>query len=563
MRRDIKSYNKRLQSLKSERSSFMSHWKELSDNLLAHRGQFLSSNRNKGHKRNTNQINNISRRAIRTLASGMMAGITSPARPWFRLMTPDPLLNDIAAVKEWLFDVENMMREVFSASNTYNSLHLIYSELATFGTAALGVYENFDNVIWCRPYTVGAYMLATNEMNQVDTFYREYERTVAQVIKEFGEANVSDHVRDLWKKGSTEAWVKIVHVIEPNDDRDNKSPFAGNKKYRSVYYESEAKHRKGDKGDKGDTKFLRESGFDSFPIMAPRWEGGPDDVYGTDCPGMMAIGDNKSLQIAERRGYQALDKVANPPVQAPGSLRNKVSSILPGEVVYVDDTSAGGLRNIYDYRPDLNAIDAKIVRVEDRIDKTFYVDLFLMLSNTTRRQITAREIVERHEEKLLMLGPVLERLHNELLDPLIDRTFSIMQKAGVLPEPPEELQGMDLKVEYVSVLAQAQKMVAVGAIERVASFAGELSAVWADARHKFDAQQAIDEYSESLGLSPRIVRSDDDVAEIVAQEQEAMQRQKATEMAAQGVNMAKVASETNTESQNALTDMMKMAGVQQ
>ena len=409
----IKSYKKRLEALRSERSTFIPLYRELSDYHLAHRGRFLTSDRNKGFKRNTKQINNTSRLSSRTLASGMMSGITSPARPWFRLSTGDKQLDDSAAVKMWLHSVQLTMYKVFAASNTYNSLHQLYSELGVFGTAAMGIFHDFENVIWCKPYTVGSYMLGMDSKNVSDTLYREYELTVGQVIKQFGIENVSDSVKKQWGTGNTEAWVKIVHVIEPNDDRDNNSVKASDKPTRSVYYEADLSTRD------GDDKFLRESGFDDFPIVSPRWDVTGEDVYATDCPGITALGDTKALQLAERRKYQAIDKLVNPPLQAPAALKNKLkgNQLGPNDIVYHENSNNGGFRSIYEnYRPDINVIKAEILDVENRIQRAFYEDLFLMLANTDRKQITAREVAEKHEEKLLMLGPVLERLHTELLD---------------------------------------------------------------------------------------------------------------------------------------------------
>jgi len=554
----IQSYNKRLEALKSERSSFIPIYRELSDYHLAHRGRFLTSDRNKGHKRNTKQYNNTSRLAARTLASGMMAGITSPARPWFKLSSGDPELNEFAAVKEWLHDVQVLMYRVYSESNVYNALHTLYAELGVFGTSAMGVFQNYDNVIWCRPYTVGSYMLAMDGMNKIDTFYREYELSVGQCVKQFGLDNCSNSVRQQWERGNTESWIKVVHVVEPNDDRDMQSPLATDMPFRSVYYEYDCGSKGGDDGK----RFLKRSGFKDFPILAPRWDITAEDIYATDCPGMTALGDTKALQLGERRLYQALDKVVSPPLQGPVSLKNKINSngLQPNDVVWTDANGAG-LSSIYDFRPDMNAMMALNQQSEDRVKRAFYEDLFLMLANSDRRQITAREVAEKHEEKLLMLGPVLERLHNELLDPLIDRTFNILQENGALPPPPPELQGRDLSVEYVSVLAQAQQMVGVGAIERTATFAGQLAQIWPEARHKLDSTQAIDDYAAALGVNPKLVRSDDQVAEIMAQEQQAMQRQQAMEQASQAANMAKQASDVEIDEGNAVGMMMKQAGL--
>lgn len=551
----IKSYNKRLESLKSERSSFIPLYRELSDYNLAHRGRFLTSDRNKGHKRNTKQYNNTSRLASRTLASGMMAGITSPARPWFKLGSGDPELNEYSAVKDWLHEVQSTMYRVYSSSNVYNALHTLYAELGVFGTASMGVFQDFDNVIWCRPYTVGSYMIAADGMNRIDTFYREYEITVGQCVKQYGIENCSPMVKNLWENGNTEAWVKVVHAVEPNDDRDSQSPLAKDMPFRSVYYEYDC-------GVKGENKFLRESGFKTFPILAPRWDVTAEDIYATDCPAMTALGDTKALQLGERRLYQALDKVVNPPLQGPTSLKNKVNQngLQPNDVVWLDSTGQG-LSSIYDYRPDINALMAVNDKAEDRVRRAFYEDLFLMLSNSDRRQITAREVAEKHEEKLLMLGPVLERLHTELLDPLIDRTFNILQENGVLPPPPEELSGRDLSVEYVSVLAQAQQMVGVGAIERTATFASQLSQIWPEARHKINSAQAIDDYGRAMGVNPKLIRSDDDVQKMVAAEQQAAQQQQAMEQGKQMVDTAKQASDIEMDEGNAVGAMMRNAGL--
>jgi len=543
----IRSYNKRLKALRSERSSFIHLYGELSDYHLAHRGRFLITDRNKGYKRNTKQINNTSRLSVRTLASGMMSGITSPARPWFRLSSGDSKLDDITSVKTWLHEVQTIMYQIFASSNAYNALHQIYSELGVFGTASLGVFKDFENVIWCRPYTVGSYFLAMNGKNVCDSFYREYQLSVGQVVKQFGKENCSDQVQKHWDDGNTEAWIDIVHVIEPNDDRDSNSPMAKDKLFRSVYYESKAGNQA------GKDKFLRESGFDEFAIMSPRWDVTSEDVYATDCPGMTALGDTKALQLAEKRKYQAIDILVSPPTQGPVGMKAQMKGNTPraGETLWFD--TKGKIESIYgNHNPRIDVINAEILNVEDRIKRSFYEDLFLMLANSDRRQITAREVAEKHEEKLLMLGPVLERLHTELLDPFIDRTFNIAQRNGIFPPPPPELKQTELNVEYVSVLAQAQRLVNTDAIDRITGFAANAAAIWPNARHKININQSIDEYADALGVTPAVIVSDEDAN--ASAEAEAEQLRMAQQIAAgeQIAGIAKTASETELNEDSAL-----------
>jgi hypothetical protein len=494
---------KRLAALKGERASFVSHWQELSTNILPRRGRFLSSDTNRGSKKNSKIINDTATIAVRTLASGMMSGITSPARPWFRLGAPDPKLMDVQAVKDWLHVVEGRMREVFIRSNVYNALPVMYEELGVFGTAAMIVLADHEDVIRCYPLTAGEYFIANNYRNAVDTIYREVSMTVSQVIGQFGRENVSDWVKTAFDNGNVDQWVEIIHAVEPNDNRNPKMVDARNKRFLSVYFE---------KGGATD-QFLRVSGFDTFAAMVPRWHLTGSDVYGRS-PGMDALGDIKALQTEEKRKAQAIDKMVTPPVNAPGSMKNAAVTLLPGGINYLDASQGNqGVTPAYQVNPRIIELADDINRTEHRINRAFYADLFLMLSQSDRRQITAREIDERHEEKLLALGPMLERLHGELLDPLIDRTFDVMLNAGMLPPPPKELHGITLRVEYVSMLAQAQQAVGIGAVERAMGFVAQAAQMNPEVIDKFNFDQAVDEYGRMLGLPPSLILSDDAVSE--------------------------------------------------
>lgn len=536
--------------LDTERSSYISHWRDLSEFVLPRQSRFLVTDRNRMRPTANNKIvNNTPTLAVRTLASGMMAGITSPARPWFRLTTPDPAMAENGVVKEWLATVESRMREVFLRSNTYNVLPMLYADLGVFGTTACAVMEDREDVIRLYPFPIGSYMLSNSSRYKVDTIVREYQMTVRQLVSEFGKENVSDNVRSMYENGSTEQWIDVVHIVYPNEDYDERKPSSKFKPWASCYYEKSAT----------DGKFLREAGFDDFPCIAPRWMITGEDVYGHS-PGMDALGDIKALQLEEKRKAQAIEKMVNPPMVAPSSLRNSRASVLPGDVTYLDVQSGQqGFRPAYEVNPRINELMLDIQTNENRIRRAFFEDLFLMIANDQRSNITAREIEERHEEKLLMLGPVLERLNDEMLEPLIDRTFGIMLRNGLIPEPPREIQGLTLKVEYISLMAQAMKLVGIGGIERFAGFVGNLAAAKPETLDKIDFDQMVDVYGDSVGLPPKIVLSDEEVAgirEARAQQQQAMQAAQMGMAAAQG---AKTLADTDTESDNALTRMLGIA----
>lgn len=552
-------YDKRLGAMRQERETFVPHWRELADYFLPRKGKFLRDNQdpNKGDKRNQHIIDSTTRLAARTLRAGMMSGLTNPSRPWFRLVTPDPELMEVKAVRVWLYTVEQRMRDLFAKTNLYNVLPNVYDELGVFHTAAMGAFEDAEDVIRFYPYTIGSYYIAQNARLTVDSFYREFKMTTRQMVEEFGKENCSGKVQRAFDAGQLEQWWDVVYLVEPNDLRDPGKSDSRNMPFKSVWYE---------KSTDNPNKMLRESGFHEFPIFSPRWEVTGEDDYGTAGPGMDSLGDAKALQLQQKRKAMAIDKLIDPPLQAPSALRNNLVSGLPGKITYVDDRSGNqSVKKLYDVNYDLNAVLQDIGECQDRINRAFYVDLFLMLAMSDRREMTATEVAERHEEKLLMLGPVLERLNDELLDPLIDRTFSIMVRRSMpywdgrlegtpmIPAPPPELDGMDLRVEYISMLAQAHRMVALGSIERLTGFAMNIAQIVPGAMDKIDWDQSIDEYSQALSTPPSMVRSDDEVARIRQQRQQQEQQQAMIENAPAVATAAKSLSETKLEDDNALS----------
>lgn len=525
----------------AEYTANVSLWRELAEYISPSRGRFTTTEQTRQKSRSSKIINSTATQALNTLGSGMVAGLTSPARPWFRLSTPDPALSEFYTVKQWLWAVETRMREVFSKSNLYTALPTAYQELGLFATTAIGVFEDDEDVVRFYPYTIGTYKISNNKRLVVDVFCREYRYSVRQMVDEFGIDAVSETVRGAFNAGRFEAKYDVVHLIAPRALRDKGKVDAKNKPYMSVWFEKAS----------DEDKVLRESGYDEFPVLVPRWEIVDTDAWGSWCPGMQVRGDVKALQLQMKRKAQAIDKHVDPPMVADPSLRNQRSSILPGDVTYVEAGQGRvGFAPAYQVNPDLQGILLDIQDMEQRIRRGLFEDLFLMLANDTRSGVTAREIQERHEEKLLMLGPVLERLNDELLDPLIDRVFSIMVRKGLIPPPPRELEGIDLKVEYISILAQAQKAVGTSGIERFVQFVGGVAQasqnpnVW----DKVDTDQLIDDYADTVGVPPRLVIDDEAVAAKRAAEAEQQQQMQAASMmpaaadmmrAAGGVDMSK------------------------
>jgi hypothetical protein len=530
---------KRKMALWKERSGWESRWRGVSDYLLPFAGRFMVTDRNKGTKSFNNILDSSATRALRILAAGMMSGMTSPARPWFRLATPDADLMEHESVMYWLADVAQLMRDVFHRGNTYRALHSMYEELGAFNTAVDIIEPDFENVIWHQPLTIGEFALATDHRGKVATLLRNYEMTVEQIVMEFvanarpdGSPDwsaVSPTIKNMWDSHNYDHGIEVLHLIEPRAMRERElrgyaRHLPRNMAFKSCYVEAA-----------GDTdKVLRESGFKEFPALCPRWHTRGGDVYGVG-PGMEALGDIKQLMQEQLRKAQGIDYMARPPVILPGELKGREVDSLPGGVNYFNLTgNAAKAQNLFDVRIDLSHLLADIKDVRERINEHFFADLFLMISQDNRATpATATEIAERHEEKLLMLGPVLERLHDEMLSPLIEVTFAKLLEAGALPPPPPELHNMELKVEFVSVLAQAQRAVGLGAIDRLLGTVGLLAtssqdpSVW----DKIDKDEIVERYADMLAVDPQLIIADDKVALVRQQRSEQQGAQRMIEAA--------------------------------
>lgn len=521
----------RKEQLFTERASWLPAWREIAEFMRPRSARFMPSDRNNGNKRTQAILDNAVLIAGRTLASGMMSGMTSPARPWFRLALADRDLMQYGPVKQWLHDCREVLLSVFAKSNTYNALHQGYSQLGYFGNWACFIEDDFDNVQHCYPLVVGEYALDTDGRGRVVSLAREMQQTAAQVVEEFGRDAVSQTVRNLYDGHRYNALVPIVHLVEPNRDRDPRLMDSRHKRWASRYIEA---------GNNRDT-FLRESGYDRFPALTPRWEVEGQDVYGTG-PGADAVGDVKQLQQEQLRKAQAIDYQSNPPIQVPTAYKDSARSRLPGGVMFVDASSpTGGIRNAFEVPLQLGDLREDIAEVRQRIRAAFYADLFLMVANDQRSGVTASEIAEKHEEKMLMLGPVLERLHHEELTPLVDNAFERAAKAGILPEPPRELQpGMRLDIEFISTLAQAQRAVQAQSTDRLLGTIGSVSAIFPEARDKIDIDAVIDSYADLYGTDPKLVIPTDQAQALREQ------RAKAQQMAQLGAAVPELAKTAQT-----------------
>lgn len=547
-----------IEGMRMVRLSFWTHWAQLAEVYLPRRYKwFVTPNQyNKGSPINQSIVDETGVIAARTLSAGMMSGLTSPTKPWFKLGLHDLQKVDYGPAKQWLAECERRIMRVLSESNFYQALGTLYHDNSVFGSAAMLIYEDAKDVIRCYNPCLGEFFFDADSRLSVGTFGREFTLNIRQLVQQFGLDNVSESSAQAYRNGGSN-WsyeVVIQHLIEPNT-----MIYEGNKplgylvpkkfKFREVYWEISQRGN----------QILQANGYNEQPFIAARWDTVSNDAYGRS-PGMDAMPATKQLQLEQRRKGQGIDKIVNPPMVASVTMKNEPASILPGAITYVSSLEKDGFKPAYMVNPNLADMKEDIIEVQNRVKSVFFVDLFMMISqlDTVR---TATEIDARREEKLIQLGPVIERFENEVLDPIIDRIFTIMARRGLLPPAPQEIQGAPLNIQYVSMLAEAQRAASTAAIERLLALVGNLAGLDPDALDNVDVDEAIDYYADALGVPPNIIRSTAQVIDIrqaKAQKQQQAEAAQASMAAAQGAN---VLSKTDVGGgQNALQMMMGQAG---
>jgi hypothetical protein len=488
----------RVSELKGIRNSWEPSWRDIARYQIPQRGEFFRTpgNGDRGRKKDGQIVDTIAQPALRVLRAGLMSGLTPRTQPWFRLTVADERIANSAAVKAWLDHVSERMLMVFGQSNLYRCLHHVYGEVGGFGTACALMQGDFEDVFRFHPQTVGMYWLANDYRGSTDTFVRRFALPARSVIREYGEDNVSVDVRNKKGKAGADGNVMLLHIIEPNDEFEPGAFGSRGKRWRSVTWEE------------GKDKALRISGYERWNVLAPRWETLTDDPYGTGC-GHFVDSTVKSLQVFGKQRHNMVAKHGNPPMAYPAELKNQPTGTTAGFINYF----AGNLnekvgRPLYQTNPSAFAPLMDIIRDErEAVRQGYFADLFLMISQMEgvqpRNQL---EILARKEEKLMMLGPVLESLHGDLLKPLIDWTFEEMYRHRLFAPPPKELENWPLEVELISMLAQAQNAARISSIERTTSFIGTLASADRSAMFKLDTFATIDKYADSAGAPAGVIR---------------------------------------------------------
>lgn len=543
----------RLVMLRQWRNSWWTeNWSTLSEYILPRRSIWLTqstggaptpNNMNRGRPLNNAIKDPTATFAVRVCAAGMMSGLASVSRQWFKVLPAVKNIELDSDARRWLDEIEVRTYNVLAGSNFYNAFAQECEDLVVFGTAPSIIYEDEADIIRCYNPAVGEYYLASDATLRVDGLYRQFVMTIEQIVGFFGLENCPPDVQSLWQaKGSAlDTERTIAHSIEPNFDVPGCPKLPGGFPWREVYWVWGA----------GGSYPLSKRGFKEQPFTAARWATQSNDAYGRS-PGMDVLPDNVQLQVMTVRLSEAIEKQVRPPLIADVALKNQPSSILPGNVTFVPNLGPGsGMRPVYEVNPDISGMAALILQVQNRIKTGLFNDLFLMLEQFPNQKMTAYEVAQKIQEKLQVLGPVIENIITESLKPKLKRIFAIMMRRRMFPPPPDSLKGVALDVEFISMLSLAQKASITGGLERIVALIGNMVPVYPNVRFLLDEDAYVREFNDLLANPEKIMRGPEEVSKMIQQTQQAQQRaqqqaniERGVQTAAVGADAANVLSQT-------------------
>lgn len=524
---DRHSVKHRLTALINTRKNYEERWKDIRDYQLPFIGEFGDTGdaANKARRKDLMIANGTAWLANLAFSAGIMSGLTPPSRQWFKFSFSNSQNEDIEAGRV-LDKRQEIVEYILHRSNFYNSVHACYMELA-HGQAPLGVFASSETGVRFQNYTIGTYYLSNGANGKVDTFCREFQMTADQLLDQFGENNLPQTVKDALQNesGRYNKQFKTYWMVCPNKYRTVGKPGRSNMPYSSLYWIANQTE---------DNGFLYTGGFEEFPVPTARYQVIEGSPYGKG-PGWYAEGDAKMLQMMKKDLLTTAELMVKPPMKGPADVGiNGGVNLIPGGYTHVNNmTGNNAIEPLFQVPTNPQWLAQEIMKTEESIKRIYSADLFLMLDAIENKQMTAREVMERQQEKLQQLGPVVERMQDEFLSPIIERCYNIAERMGIFEPLPEELAERigeeEIKIEYISPLAQAQKMSGLVNIEQAVSFVSQMAQIYPEALKSVDPIGTIKRYFNLLGAPAVMQRSKEEIDKLIQAEKEAMREQEEQE----------------------------------
>jgi hypothetical protein len=508
----IKKHDK----MKSNRVNWDRYWKELSDYFVPQKSNVYGTHVS-GQKLENKLFDSTSIHAVELLASALHGMLTNPSLNWFGLTTGNETIDRKKNVRQWLEDARNKMITTLNNSNFQTEIHELYMDLVSFGTGLMRIDRDDDTVIRFRTTPIYESFIDESNKGIVDIVSTEKEWTVRQLVQEFGEKTLAEKCPDLLSKlkDDPEYKEKVIHYVAP---RDLKSTSNTPKKMAYMSMHVIRRHQ----------QVLRESGYKTQANVSPRWTKLSSEVYGRS-PAMKCLSDVKTLNVVVQSMLQAAQLRATPPIQAPDDGLMAPRKITPASTLFY----RAGTKDRFEplnLSGDLGVSEKMIDMIKSNISRAFFIDQLQLRDGP---QMTATESSIRSNDNLRLLAPILGRLHNELLKPIIDRSFDIMWEGKLFGPLPLEMAEVDkLEINYTSQIAKAQKESELDAFPKFLGVMGPVVQLKPEVMDNMNPDEFFRHYWNVTGLPEKGLNEENQVrrtreakAQQMMQQQQMMQEQ--------------------------------------
>lgn len=481
--------------LKAGRTNWDSHWREIADYFIPEKNNVYNS-QVPGEKKHNKLFSSAAIQANEFLASALHGMLTNPATVWFGFSTGDKEFDKIKEVQEWLQDTTHKIITVLNQSNFQTEIHEVYLDLGSFGTSILRVEEDSDTVVRFSARPIYEAFIDEDFKGQIDTVSYEYKKPLRHLAQEFGVENLSKELQDMIAKDSSME-VEVIHLVQPNGDFNPFGNKARQKKFVSYHVVKET----------GDVISIK--GFNENPYIVPRWIKIPGEIYGRS-PGMKALSDAKMLNVMKKTIIEGAQLAIRPPLQVPDDGVLLPIVMKPGGTNYYRSGTKDRIEAINTgARPDLG--EALLAEVKQSIKEAFFID---QLAINVGDRATATEVMQKREEQLRTLSPILGRQEYEMLRPLIERVFAVMNRKGMIKPAPSIIQGQKLQIRYTSEIARAQQTAGADKLSRIFGIIGPLAGAKPEMLDNFNEDEIVKDLAERFDLPASYIENEDTVSAI-------------------------------------------------
>jgi len=519
---------KRWTELDTQRSTWESLWQDIADYCVPRKAD-ITRKRSAGDNRAERLFDATAVHSAELLAASLHGMLTNAATSWFSLRYRDPFLDELDEAKEWLQETEEVLYTALARSNFQEQIHELYSDLVTFGTGVMMIEEDDKDDLRFSTRHIAECYLSENDKGRVDTVYRKFKLSARAATDKFGEDKVSQKILKLSESNPYEL-VTLLHVVRPREERDITKSDSQNLPFMSCYLDPEAK------------QVLSVGGFNENPYLCPRFlKSSYEQNYGRS-PSSSSISDIKMINKMSEVSIRSAQKQVDPPLMVPDDGFMLPIRTVPSGLNFYRSGTRDRIEPL-----NTGANNPIGIQMEEQrrqaIRQAFYVDQLILGAGPN---MTATEVVQRTEEKMRLLGPVLGRLQAELLQPLIERCFAVLSRKKSFPEPPEVLGESTIEIEYVSPLAKAQRTGDVQSLTRLFELVTPLAQIDQGVLDYMDTDGMVKHLIKTVGVPAVAVRSKEQVDALrserqqqAAEQQQIMEAQQTATSAGEAAPMVK------------------------